>query len=372
VASAGEVVFADLHDHLAHVGPGEERVEGQRREPEPVEDLLAPVQEPGIGPLAELGDALVEAVPVVEGDEPLHAAAPRDQVEVVGGAWRAALVVVDGDRPAQHHPTVHVQSAEHGIEHGAADVVEEHVDAVGAELDQLALEVGGAVVDAPVEAELVDDPRALLVGSGDADDPTAHDPRDLPHDRPGRPRGRRHDDRLTRLGLADVEQPEIGGHPGRTEDAHHGPHVGDVLELGRVQVVSHDVEVLPPGERRDDVADLVGRAATLYDAADPAAPHDLADLDGRQVALAPVEPGAHGGVDAQVHGAHQRLALGQLGHGRLDELEIGVVHEPDRSVDEPYLPIDVTPLVAHGPTLDRGANEAPGLPGPHGRLRCGS
>ena len=156
------------------------------------------VSRPSSAQPSQLVEALGEAVPVVERDEALHAPAPRDQVEVVGRTGRAALVVVGRDGAAQHDATVLVQPAEHGVEDGSADVVEVHVDAIGAELGQLAGEVGGAVVDAAVEAQVVDDPRALLVGPGDADHPAAEDLGDLPGDRTGGAAGGRHDHGLAR------------------------------------------------------------------------------------------------------------------------------------------------------------------------------
>ena len=59
---------------------------------------------------------------------------------------------------------------EHRVEDLAAHVVEVDVDAVGAQLHEAGGDVLGPVVDARVEAELVDDPAALVVGARDADD----------------------------------------------------------------------------------------------------------------------------------------------------------------------------------------------------------
>src|SRR3546814_4259619 len=56
-----------------------------------------------------------------------------------------------------------------------AGVVEEHVDPLGAQLAEPGRHVVGAVVDGAVEAEVVYQPGALLVGAGDPDHPAAED-----------------------------------------------------------------------------------------------------------------------------------------------------------------------------------------------------
>src|SRR3546814_16514451 len=58
------------------------------------------------------------------------------------------------------------EAAEHGVEDRSAGVVEEHVDPLGAQLAQPGRHVVGAVVDGAVEAEVVHQPGALLVGAG--------------------------------------------------------------------------------------------------------------------------------------------------------------------------------------------------------------
>ena len=74
-------------------------------------------------------------------------------------------------------------------------------------------ELGVLVVDGDVEAELVDEHPAFVVGAGDADDAAPMDLGDLADDVPDRPRRRRDDDGLARLRLADLEQSEVRGQP---------------------------------------------------------------------------------------------------------------------------------------------------------------
>jgi hypothetical protein len=81
------------------------------------------------------------------------------------------MVVVEGDGPAQHDQSVLGHAAEGGVEDATADLVEIDVDPVRAQF----LKPGGQVVGAAVEAELVHDPRALLVGAHDTHDPAPLD-----------------------------------------------------------------------------------------------------------------------------------------------------------------------------------------------------
>ena len=96
----------------------------------------------------------------------------------------------------------------------AADVVEVHVDALGARLRQRRVEVAGAVVDRAVEAELVEQERALLRSARDADDPAAGRLGDLRGQATDRARRGRHEHRLAGL---DVRHPAHADHGRQTD-----------------------------------------------------------------------------------------------------------------------------------------------------------
>ena len=71
----------------------------------------------------------------------------------------------------------------------------------------------GFAVDAAYDhsAELVLDPTAFFIGTGDADDAATVTFPELSGDATGGTRGGRNDERFTSLWLGDVEQPEISG-----------------------------------------------------------------------------------------------------------------------------------------------------------------
>ena len=82
--------------------------------------------------------------------------------------------------------------------------------------------VVGLVVDGGVEAELLGQQRALLGAAGDPDDARAVDLGELAGDRADRAGRGRDDDRLARLRLADVADPDPRGEPGHAERAQVG------------------------------------------------------------------------------------------------------------------------------------------------------
>ena len=98
---------------------------------------------------------------VVRSEEPGHRSPSDDELHVVGRST-GTLGVVLRDAAAEDHAPPASQLSEHRVEDLPADVVQEDVDPVGRELPQPVADVLLLVVDRPVEAELVDDPAALL------------------------------------------------------------------------------------------------------------------------------------------------------------------------------------------------------------------
>ena len=108
--------------------------------------------------------------------------------------------------------------AQDRVEDLATDVVEVDVDPLGGKFAQPPAHVLGAVVDAGVEPEIVDDPAAFLRGTGDADHPAPDRLGDLARDRPDRARGTGHDHGFPGDRFTDVHHPDVSGQAGHPED----------------------------------------------------------------------------------------------------------------------------------------------------------
>ena len=101
-----------------------------------------------------------------------------------------------------------------------------------------------------------------------------------------------------------------------------------------------DGPVLPAEEPLDELPGLEGRVARLGHLAHGEGAHDLADLHRGEIGVAG-HPAALGGVDREVEVPHQRLAVGGLGRGGLDEAEV-------LRGDEPLGTAGEQPLAVHG------------------------
>jgi len=161
-------------------------------------------------PLRHLPLGAREVLGQVVDEEPLH---PRallaDHVPVAQPVRLPGRLQVLGDAAAAHHAPVAVQRAECVVEDLPADVVEEHVHAVGAQLADLRRHVVGAVVDRGVVAELLGEHPALRGRAGDADHAAAEVARDPADVRTDAARGARHEHRLALRRLADVHETEV-------------------------------------------------------------------------------------------------------------------------------------------------------------------
>ncbi|KAI9147647.1 LOW QUALITY PROTEIN: hypothetical protein HJFPF1_12677 [Paramyrothecium foliicola] len=284
-------------------------------------------------PLGDLLAGLGELVGVVHDDEALHADAHGDEARDVAGADGLGGVVLAD----------HAAADEAGVLLGLGKA---HVENISADLDinvvlgggvELVLEVGGLVVEGNIEAEVVDQPLALVVAAGDGNDAGAVDVLgDLGGDGAGGAGGTGHDDGLTGLdAAADDGDADPGGHAGHAQTGQHvlGAADAGVVGGGLEGALAED-GVVGPAAVADDQVVLGGLlAAGGEDAADASTAHDGADLDGRDVGTAvctrsrckeskaarmghnggegsrTVQPAAHGGVKRQVENLDEDLAI---------------------------------------------------------------
>ena len=129
---------------------------------------------------------------------------------------------------------------------------------------------------------------ALLRAAGDADDPAALDLRDLADDLADRTGRGRDDHGLAGVRLADLEQPEVGGHAGHAEHAEVLRRAGPPRRSTSDHAPAVTDRVLLHAERPADVvADAEVGMLRRDHPADAAGAHHLADPDRRDVATGP-------------------------------------------------------------------------------------
>src|SRR5262249_53540834 len=140
-------------------------------------------------------------------------------------------------------------------------------------------QIAGLVVDAGVEPQLLCDVAAFVRTAGDADRAATLDLGDLADHGADRAGGCGYDHRLARLGLAHLEQAEIGGPSGHTQAAdpalqwrlrrihlHHALAVGDGITLHAEQTLY-------------GIAGLEGRAVGRLDGTGRIGSHNVAEAD---------------------------------------------------------------------------------------------
>src|SRR5262249_10854578 len=133
-----------------------------------------------------------------------------DQLQVVGRAADLLRRVLR-KAAAEYDPRPARQPGQHRVENLAADVVYKDVHAAGSVLLQRGGDILGLVVDGRVEAEIGDNPAALVRATRDPDRPAPADLGNLPGhaaDAAGRPRD---DHSLALAQAADLQEAEVRG-----------------------------------------------------------------------------------------------------------------------------------------------------------------
>jgi len=228
----------------------------------------------------------------VTNDETAHSQALGDDLhEVLDGVLVLGLEVVLADHAAGDDAAEVVHAGDGGLELLAADVLVVDVDAVGREalegVDGLLL----LVVEAAVEAELLDDEVELLILTDGADDSQALVLGELPNELPNRTSGGGDEDGLALLGEADVVEGRVCGQTGHTKGTEEelGIEVVGVLDnSGAIGDRLRESSVLccGSGEEGDDlVAGLELLVVALEDGGNAAVGDGAVQLEGRAVGL---------------------------------------------------------------------------------------
>ena len=206
-----------------------------------------------------------------------------------------------------------------GVEAGAADIFEHHVEAFrrcGDEFGKQRVRILAAVVDGMVEAQFRRQAPAFIGAAGDADDARPRKPCQLPGDR------------THGTGCGTDQQCLAGDRPQYAVDADMGGQAGtarnrdvmahrcDAARIDRPVAVASPADriILDGVNALDPVAELDARRLAGHHPADGTRAHGVADCDGWQVAGAVVEPAAHRRVNRRVMVADQEFAFADLGN----------------------------------------------------------
>src|SRR5882724_4842944 len=328
-------ILADLDEHLAGVLAAQQPDQRLWRLLQALHDVLAVLQLALAQPARAIGEELRQPVGVIADEEATDGDAVDQHRREVRPRRHLGRVVLRDDA-AERDARERVDVPQHRLEDVATDVVEVHVDALGAGVAQHRRQVRHAVGHAGVEAQLLQDVLALVLGARDAGDATAADLRELADDGADGAGGGGHDDGLTRLGLGDVVEAHVRRQAGHAEDAERGGNRRRLrVELERTEGPDaragglRDVVRLPATVREHEIARREGGVARFHHLADGAADHRLSQLHGRRIRLHVVHPATHVGIDREPDGAHEDVALLRLGQRRVDDLEIarlGLAH----------------------------------------------
>ena len=319
---------------MPRLAPLREADEGARRRFDAVDDVFAVFDLAARQPLGHLRAELAPARTVIADEEALHQRAFDQELAVparahIGPSYlRLAEPVIGRDRAADDGAGIEREIQHHRVMQHAADIVEEHIDAVRRVLRQLRRERRGVlvlVIDADIEAELARDIVELVGGAGGRDHLAAFELGDLSRDLADRAGGGGDQHRLAGFRLADRVEREIGR---RARHAEHAEEIGErqAAELGAIDLLAglggqHRM-ALPAGIGEDDVARREARRARCDDFGDDLAGHHAADLHRRRVGARRAHAAAHIGIEREEERTQHELAVARLRYRRRVEFEI--------------------------------------------------
>ena len=168
----------DANDDLAEIPAVEQADERTRRLLQPLDDVFTVADASFAHPARHLRQKVGLTVAVVGDDEAANRHAVDQDRPEVGPSHRLRRIVL-ADEATERDAGAGVDEPEHGVEHGAADVLEVHVDPGRTGQAERAHEIAASMIHTRVEAERVHDEAALLLGARDADGPAPFELCDL-------------------------------------------------------------------------------------------------------------------------------------------------------------------------------------------------
>src|ERR1051325_5439919 len=163
-------VGAEAHDQFPKILALQETDESGRRVADPLDHVFSVSHLAALHQRRRQRAELAIALPMVADDKALDVqplAHDRHQI----GAGVRRRVIIFRDHAAHNHAAEIVEARKDGVLHRAADILEIDIDAVWAGLIERGAEIGVAMVDRHIEAELVLDIAALVGAAGDTDHP---------------------------------------------------------------------------------------------------------------------------------------------------------------------------------------------------------
>src|SRR5215831_14792427 len=184
---------------------------------------------------------------IVEDNESFHARPCYNEVEVVCRTRRGRNVIVARDCAAEHYSCLEAQAGKHLIEDNPTDIVEKHIDAIGAKGRKLSANVLRLIINNAIKTELIPKPIAFGFTASGSDHPASLDLGDLTRNRSGRARCSRDYKCISRLDLPYVEYSEVSSRAGYSKqtEGEVGWHTCRKLaHWKKVRTIGRDV-VLP-------------------------------------------------------------------------------------------------------------------------------
>src|SRR5690242_2183489 len=163
-------VGAEAQEQFAEILALQETDKRGWRVVDPLDDIFAVSQLAAFDQRRRHRAELAIALPVIADDKPLDVqplAHDRHQI----GAGARGRVIIFRDHAAHDHAAEIVETRKDGLLHGAADILEIDIDAFRAGLIERGAEIGAAMVERRIEAELVLDIAAFVGAAGDTDHP---------------------------------------------------------------------------------------------------------------------------------------------------------------------------------------------------------
>ena len=274
-------------------------------------------------PLDGFTDVFLPDLQVIRHNESLDREPSADNDRHAAWPGLQLLVVVAGDHAAERNAAELPHIPKHRFEDLTTNVFKVDVDTVGTDFtDTFRQRLALTIIEGSVVTELCFEQIHLVIGTRTTRHGATMQFGELADHAADRAGGRRHENGLAGLRLADGVQPDIRGHAGHAENA-------EVVRQ-RCRAFRHFVQpgsvtervVLPAKHAADKIALRIVLVATGDYLADNACLQHFPDLKRRYIGFRLVHASAHVGIDGHEDVADQQLPLSHLRYRFFGQREI--------------------------------------------------